>query len=112
MKKFILWLVLLIPVVALIGIYCKWGLDGIIYAVVLPIGLFCVFAIFKYGFGAKYDKPSTSHVHSNTGISYENASWHSDKTYVPGVGYRDTYGNYYAGNHVPIAPTVNVNNKR
>lgn len=34
-------------------------------------------------------------------------SWKHDKEYVPGVGYRDMFGNYYNHNGVPMAPPNN-----
>ena len=104
MKKFITTLILMLPVIILILLFIFFGLDGVIYGVLTPILIYCLYAFIRYGIFATPTTQSFNRIGTVKGSS--GLSWHSDKTYVPGVGYRDANGQYYASNHVPIVTPV------
>ena len=101
------------------------NIDTFIYIIIGPIALVVVISIIYAlctsngdGFTRQEDKDNFNYtLPSDVSCSCSefktngNASWHTDKTYVPGVGYRDTNGNYYSANHVPIVTPVNTNDK-
>lgn len=100
------------------------NIDTFIYFVVGPILLIVVICIVYAictsggnGFTRQEDEdnfnytlPSDVRCSRSEFKTSGNASWHSDKTYVPGAGYRDTSGNYYSATHVPIVTPVNTDN--
>ena len=103
----------------------NFGIDTLIYIISVPFALLLLIAIIVNacnkgnGFTREEDagKPSFIRTYENyrgSDSSFKvpkNVSWHSDKTYVPGAGYRDTQGQYYNANHVPIVTPVNTNDK-
>lgn len=101
-------------ILALIGVFITMciclDIDTLIYIFVAPIILLCVILFICYGLGANYNG-GVSTGRGTTYTKYKSDSIRTNSQYVPGVGYRDTYGNYYDSKYVPIVPTVNINDK-
>lgn len=55
---------------------------------------------------ASHGYSSTSNDKSRTSVSHP-FTWRQDKTYVPGVGYRDSKGGYYNHQGIPVVTPVN-----
>ena len=92
-----LWVIANIDIDTLIGIVCGPILIYVFYCI-----LSGKFKIVAGSGGSARDKNKPK-----TGVSHP-VSWRNDKTYVPGAGYRDKYGNYYDYNGIPKVNPVDV----
>lgn len=112
-EKFFKCIVRITTVLMLIYIFAVSEIDtllgivgGIVIALIVPpiiTGKFQV--VSKPGIKNKETKKQKTVVTHPT-------SWWVDKTYVPGVGYRDDDGNYYDYNGIPKPQTVITKGKK
>ena len=105
MKKIIQGLAILVA----IWVIGNLDIDTLIGMVCGPILLVVLFALVtgKFTIVPGSGKSSRDANKPKTGVTHP-FSWKSDKTYVPGAGYRDAQGNYYDYNGIPTVTPVDV----
>lgn len=108
--KAIVWVVtilLLLYIIAVSEIDTLIGIvGGVLIAIIVP-----PIIMGKFEVVSKPSKEKKETRKQKTVVTHP-TSWWVDKTYVPGVGYRDDDGNYYDYNGIPKPSTVITKEKK